>query len=84
MFHKFDYIRYEIRQSKAKTDEQPNAVHESKSDVYYLLKTNKELKGKWQQKILSSYLKKTPKQYKEIYYRIFNKIFISALLGEIF
>ena len=35
-----------IGQSKAKADDQPNAVHESKSDEYlnYLLKTIKELK----------------------------------------
>ena len=32
------------------------------------------------QNILSSYLKETPKQYIEVYYRIF----ISALFGEIF
>ena len=38
------------------------------------------LKGKWQQKFLSFYLKETPKQYIEVYYRIF----ISALFGEIF
>ena len=38
------------------------------------------LKGKWQQKFLSAYLKETPKQYIEVYYRIF----ISALFGEIF
>ena len=37
-------------------------------------------KGKWQQNFLSSYLKETPKQYIEVYYRIF----ISALFGEIF
>ena len=37
-------------------------------------------KGKWQQKFLSAYLKETPKQYIEVYYRIF----ISALFGEIF
>ena len=29
-----------------------------------------KLKGKWQQKFLSSYLKETPKQYIEVYYRI--------------
>ena len=34
----------------------------------------------WQQKILSSYLKETPKQYIEVYYRIF----VSALFSEIF
>ena len=38
------------------------------------------LKGEWQQKFLSSYLKETPKKYIEVYYRIF----ISALFGEIF
>ena len=38
------------------------------------------VKGKWQQKFLSAYLKETPKQYIEVYYRIF----ISALFGEIF
>ena len=38
------------------------------------------LKGKWQQKFLSSYLKETPKQYIEVNYRIF----ISALFGGIF
>ena len=38
------------------------------------------IKGKWQQKFLSSYLKGTPKQYIEVY----NRIFISALFGEIF
>ena len=38
------------------------------------------LKGKWQQKFLSAYLKETPKQYIEAYYRIF----ISALFGKIF
>ena len=37
-------------------------------------------KGKWQQKILSAYLKETPKQYIEVYYRIL----IPALFGEIF
>ena len=37
-------------------------------------------KGKWQQKFLSAYLKETPKQYIEVYYRIF----IPALFGEIF
>ena len=37
-------------------------------------------KGDWQQKFLSVYLKDTPKQYIEVYYRIF----VSALLGEIF
>ena len=37
-------------------------------------------KGKWQQKFLSACLKQTPKQYIEVYYRIF----ISALFGEIF
>ena len=40
----------------------------------------KMVKGKWQQKILSSYLKETAIQYMEVYYRIF----ISALFGEIF
>ena len=39
-----------------------------------------DVKGKWQQNFLSSYLKETPKQYIEVYYRIF----ISALFGEIF
>ena len=39
-----------------------------------------KLKGKWQQKFLSAYLKETPKQFIEVYYRIF----ISALFGEIF
>ena len=38
------------------------------------------IKGKWQQKFLSAYLKETPKQYIEVYHRIF----ISALFGEIF
>ena len=38
------------------------------------------LKGKWQQNFLSSYLKESPKQYVEVYYRIF----IFALFGEIF
>ena len=38
------------------------------------------VKGKWQQNVLSSHLKETPKQYIEVYYRIF----ISALFGEIF
>ena len=38
------------------------------------------VKGKWQQKFLWAYLKETPKQYIEVYYRIF----ISALFGEIF
>ena len=38
------------------------------------------IKGKWQQNVLSSHLKETPKQYIEVYYRIF----ISALFGEIF
>ena len=38
------------------------------------------VKGKWQQSFLSSHLKETPKQYTEVYYRIF----ISALIGEIF
>ena len=38
------------------------------------------IKGKWQQNYLSSYLKETPKQYIEVYHRIF----ISALFGEIF
>ena len=38
------------------------------------------LKGKWQQKFLSSYLKETPKQCIEVNYRIL----ISALFGEIF
>ena len=50
----------------------------NKSDV-----TNKivrVVKGKWQQTFLSAYLKETPKQYIEVYYRIF----ISALFGEIF
>ena len=37
-------------------------------------------KGRWGQKFLSSYLKETPKQYIEVYYRIF----ISALFGELF
>ena len=37
-------------------------------------------KGKWQQKFLSSYLTETPKQYIKVYYRIF----ISALFGEMF
>ena len=37
-------------------------------------------KGKWQQKFLLSHLKETPKQYIELYYRIF----ISALFHEIF
>ena len=37
-------------------------------------------KGKWQQKFLSAYLKQTPKQYIEVYYRTL----ISALFGEIF
>ena len=39
-----------------------------------------EFRGKWQQNFLSSYLKENPKQYMEVYYRIF----ISALFGEIF
>ena len=38
------------------------------------------VKGKWQQNFLSSHLKETPKQYIKVYYRIF----ISALFGEIF
>ena len=38
------------------------------------------VKGKWQQNFLLSHLKDTPKQYIEVYYRIF----ISALFGEIF
>ena len=38
------------------------------------------LKGKWQQNFFSSHLKETPKQYIEVYYRIF----ISALFGELF
>ena len=38
------------------------------------------LKGKWQQKFLASHLKETPKQYIEVY----NRIFISALFGQIF
>ena len=38
------------------------------------------LKEKWRQNVLSSHLKDTPKQYIEVYYRIF----ISALFGEIF
>ena len=38
------------------------------------------VKGKWQQNFLSAYLKETPKQYREVYHRIF----ISALFGEIF
>ena len=38
------------------------------------------IKGKWQQNFLSSHVKETPKQYIKVYYRIF----ISALFGEIF
>ena len=38
------------------------------------------IKGKWQQNVLSSHLKETPKQYIEVC----NRIFISALFGEIF
>ena len=38
------------------------------------------IKGKWQQKFLSAYLKETPKQYIKVYYRIL----ISTLFGEIF
>ena len=44
------------------------------------LASTQMLKGKWQQKFLSSYLKETPKQCIEVNYRIF----ISALFGEIF
>ena len=46
MFHKFNYLCNEINQSKAKAEDQPSAVHKSKSDEYlsYLLRTNKELK----------------------------------------
>ena len=40
----------------------------------------RSFKGKWQQTFLSAYLKETPKQYIEVYHRIF----ISALFGEIF
>ena len=43
-------------------------------------KTVLDIKGKWQPKFLSFYLKETPKQYIELYYRIV----ISALFGEIF
>ena len=39
-----------------------------------------KLKRKWQKNVLSSHLKETPKQYIEVYYRIFK----SALFGEIF
>ena len=42
--------------------------------------TNEIIKGNWQQKFLSSYLKETPKQYIQVYYRIF----ISAFFGDIF
>ena len=45
-----------------------------------LLKFTFSIKGKWQQIFLSSHLKETPKQYMEVYYRIF----ISALFREIF
>ena len=38
------------------------------------------LKGKWQEKFLSSHLKETPKLYLEIYYRILTP----ALFREIF
>ena len=38
------------------------------------------IKGKWQQKILLSYMKETAKQYMEVDY----KIFISVFFGEIF
>ena len=41
---------------------------------------SENLEEKWQQNVLSSHLKETPKQYIEVYYRIF----ISALFGEIF
>ena len=44
------------------------------------IRTYEVLKGKWQQNFLSSHLKETPKQYIKVYYRIF----ISALFGEIF
>ena len=44
------------------------------------MNTTFPLKGKWQQIFLSSHLKETPKQYMEVYYRIF----ISALFREIF
>ena len=46
----------------------------------YWMKYKFWFKGKWQQKYLMAYLKETPKQYIEVYYRIF----ISALFGEIF
>ena len=39
-----------------------------------------EFKGKWPQNFLSSHLTETPKQNVKVYYRIF----ISALFGEIF
>mgnify|MGYP002804565026 CR=1 FL=1 len=45
-----------------------------------LVVTGDDLKGKWQQKILSSHLKETPKQYIEVLHRIFT----SALFREIF
>ena len=38
------------------------------------------VKGKWQQKILSSHLKETPKQS----IGVFNRVFTSALFREIF
>ena len=45
-----------------------------------LLHEKKAFKWKWQQNFLSSHLKETPKQYIDVYYRIF----IFALFGAIF
>ena len=50
------------------------------SQYRHLEATSKDIKAKWQQKILSSYLKETPKQYIQVYYRVFT----SAFFGEIF
>ena len=48
--------------------------------MYLKVLRNLLFKEKWQQNFLSSYLKETPKQYIEVYYRIF----ISALFGKKF
>ena len=55
-------------------------ISTGKHDQYETMGPSVLLKGKWQQKFLSSYLKETPKQCIQVNYRIF----ISALFGEIF
>ena len=69
----------ELRQLRLKAKEEASQAAMDLEKVPTTL-TFSTFQGKWQQKFLSSYLKETPKQYIEVYYRIL----ISALFREIF